>query len=710
MNEHDDEDDGGLALPPGTRIEDYEILRVLGAGGFGITYLARDHRLQGDVALKEYLPADWAMRRPDGRVTARSRSTAADFRWGLERVLDEARILRRLDNPSVVRVLRHLDAFDTSFIVMEFVPGRTLERAVQQDGPWDEARLRPLLDSLLDASEVVHAAGLLHRDIKPANIILRPEGRPVLIDFGAARQAVGSQSRSVTAVVSPGFGPIEQYAAKSQQGPYTDIYALAATAYYVLTEQEPISAPDRLESDPLKPLTVAAAGRGRPAFLSALDAGLKVLARDRPQTIDAWRAAFPVAPGGAARPPIDRRLLIAASGGAALLAGAGLLLWPKGGGGGGGLATGVALPSGALDLAKPVQVRLPATALVPPATGDWVEDAVWTRCAFVGDDQAISASQGQGKAQRASVQLFRNGVSQDWTAKTRSRAFALAAAPDGVWTGGDDGAGSGFVVALAAGDLTQGWSVNPGGGKVMSLAAAAGRLFAALSTPQGGSVAVLDARDGRTLATFQEPGVTFAAVHALDDGAVCVGWSGAGPAARAFAARLDAAGQARWRYRDPDAARASRAVAATTDGGDLVLAGARARAGQPDYLDGMLRKLDLTTGTARPAVGGEVLLQRAGVSSLRGVAVAAPGVYYACGLAYPSGLTNKGSAALTVLVTSKGDVLSENLDNVAESTARAESVACRPGRTLLVSGFTAPGDRAFATPTLTRYVSLLKAG
>ena len=711
---HEDEDDGagGLALPPGTQIEDYEILRVLGAGGFGITYLARDHRLEGDVAIKEYLPADWATRRQDGRVAPRSRSSAENFNWGLNRVLEEARILRRLDHPSVVRVIRHLDALDTGFIVMEFVPGQTLESALRRDGPWDEARLKPLLDDLFDACKRVHENGLLHRDIKPANIILRPDGRPVLIDFGAARQAVGSQSRSVTAVVSPGFGPIEQYAAKSLQGPYTDIYALAATAYCALTGEEPVSAPDRMEADPLTPLVAAAKGRGRPAFLAACDAGLRVMSKDRPQTIDAWRAAFP-GPEQAKREgprPIDRRLLIAGGVGAVVVVGGAAALLGRGGGGGG--VDPAKAPPGALNLAKPDQVRLAATDLVQD--GDWTSDALWTRCAFAGQEQVIACSQGSGATQRASIQVFKDGVARDWTAPAGSRASALAAAEGVAWVGGDDRRGGAVagVQALDLGGMEPRWTAPLGPGKVLALSAGGGRLLAAVVSAAGGAAAILDLQ-GRELARFTEPGAVIANVQALEDGGgLCCGWkTPQGMHTAAFVARFDGAGRLRWRYDDADAQRSSRALAVTTDVEDAVFVGRRAREGDGPFADGLLRRLDLATGQARPAsAGGEVLIRRTGTSSLRGVATAARGVYYVVGAAFPSAVTKEGSGALALLIDAAGRTLSESYDFVSDRTAAAECVALNPGQALLVSGFTAPGDRSSATPTLTRYVTPLKAG
>ena len=179
----------GEGLAPGTRIEEFRIERELGAGGFGITYLARDLTLDRRVAIKEYLPRDWGTRRMDGVIGPRSTASAADYAWGLERFLDEARVLARLDHPNIVRVHRVIEGGGTAYIVMEYVEGRSLAEELREAGALPERRVRGLLGALGQGLEAVHRAGLLHRDIKPANVMLRvSDGAPVLIDFGAARQ------------------------------------------------------------------------------------------------------------------------------------------------------------------------------------------------------------------------------------------------------------------------------------------------------------------------------------------------------------------------------------------------------------------------------------------------------------------------------------------------------------------------------------------
>ena len=282
-----------LALPQGTRIREFEFHRVLGQGGFGITYLGWNVALDISVAIKEYLPSDLATREQDLSVVPQVPRTAADFQWGLERFLDEARILARLQHPNIVRVHHFFEAHSTAYIAMDYVEGEDLSAHLTRKGTLSEDELKAILDPLLSALEVVHRADFLHRDIKPGNIILRAEDdSPVLLDFGAARQAMGAKSRSVTSIVTPGYAPIEQYSSRGHQGAWTDIYALGGVCYRALTGQIPDDATDRMRDDPLIPVSQRCAGRVSGAFLSAVDAALAVHEGDRPQSVEAWQAAM----------------------------------------------------------------------------------------------------------------------------------------------------------------------------------------------------------------------------------------------------------------------------------------------------------------------------------------------------------------------------------------------------------------------------------
>ena len=279
-----------LALPQGTRIRDFEFHRVLGHGGFGITYLGWNVTLDIPVAIKEYLPTDLAARKSDQSVVPQSSQVVADFQWGLERFLDEARTLARLQHPNIVRVHQYFEAHGTAYIAMDYVEGEDLSAYLTRKGTLSEAELKGILYPLLSALEVIHGANFLHRDIKPGNIVLRDlDGSPVLLDFGAARQAIGAKSRSVTSIVTPGYAPIEQYSSRGRQGPWTDIYALGGVCYRALTGQVPDDATDRMRNDPLVPVLQRCADRVSGAFLSAVDAALSVDEEDRPPSVEAWR-------------------------------------------------------------------------------------------------------------------------------------------------------------------------------------------------------------------------------------------------------------------------------------------------------------------------------------------------------------------------------------------------------------------------------------
>ena len=279
------------ALPQGYRLEEYELLRVLGVGGFGITYLGFDHNLDKGVAIKEYLPSDIATRTRGHSVAPQASDFQEDFEWGLDRFLDEARTLARFQHPNIVQVFRFFEAHGTGYIVMEYAEGETLSAYLDRKKTLTESELKSILYPLLDGLEVVHEADFLHRDIKPNNIIIRDEDdSPVLLDFGAARQAMGDRSRSVASILTPGYAPIERYSSRGDQGPWTDIYGMGVVCYRALTGQMVDEAMDRLRDDTLIPLSRQYAGRASRGFLSAIDHALSVYEKDRPQSVSAWRA------------------------------------------------------------------------------------------------------------------------------------------------------------------------------------------------------------------------------------------------------------------------------------------------------------------------------------------------------------------------------------------------------------------------------------
>ncbi len=279
-----------IALPPGTRIDDYEIRQWLGGGGFGITYLARDLQLDLPVALKEFFPADCAHRGPGGVVLPRGHGAEA-FQAGLERFVDEARALANFRHPNIVRVLRHLRSHGTACIVMEYERGEPLTHWVARHQPLDEAALMGLMLPLLDGLAQVHAAGFLHRDIKPDNIYVRSDGQPVLLDFGAARRVLAGAA--ATSIVSPGFAPFEQYHSQGEQGPWSDLYALGAVMYWMVTGRKPLEAAARIQGDK-QPLAsqLADPERFSPGLLWSIAWAMRPLATQRPQSVAAFREAL----------------------------------------------------------------------------------------------------------------------------------------------------------------------------------------------------------------------------------------------------------------------------------------------------------------------------------------------------------------------------------------------------------------------------------
>lgn len=283
----------GNALPPGVHLSEFELLRVLGEGGFGIVYLAHDHSLQRRVAIKEYMPASLAMRSGAQQVVVTADKHQAVFTAGLDSFINEARLLAQFDHPSLLKVYRFWRANGTAYMVMPYYEGSTLKQQLLEAGtPPDERWLRALLASLTEALAVVHAEHCLHRDIAPDNILLLADsGRPLLLDFGAARQVIGDATQALTAILKPGYAPVEQYAEMPalKQGPWTDIYALCAVVYAAIIGRKPPASVGRTVVDQFVPLTQAAAGRYSPAFLQAIDAGLQVLPSNRPASVHALR-------------------------------------------------------------------------------------------------------------------------------------------------------------------------------------------------------------------------------------------------------------------------------------------------------------------------------------------------------------------------------------------------------------------------------------
>jgi hypothetical protein len=294
------------ALQQGQLIGRYEIVSVLGQGGFGITYRARDIQLGREVAIKEYLPTALAVRQDGTTVLPRTTKMAEDFGWGRERFVTEGRTLASLHRvPAIVQVFDFLETNGTAYIVMELLHGETLEARITRLGKLGPEDVDRILWPLLDGLEQVHNAGFLHRDIKPANILLDDAGNPTLIDFGASRAAMAGRSVALTAIFTPGYAAAEQMTS-AKQGPWTDIYGLSATLYHAIAGQTPPSAFDRMLDDAYQPLAELNPSGFAGGVLAGVDAGLAVAARDRPQSIAGWRPIL----GMSAAPEADSTVVM----------------------------------------------------------------------------------------------------------------------------------------------------------------------------------------------------------------------------------------------------------------------------------------------------------------------------------------------------------------------------------------------------------------
>jgi len=284
------DDEAINALPVGTRFGELEILGTLGAGGFGIVYLARDHALEREVAIKEYMPSQFASRDGRSQVSVRSVSMKETFELGRRSFVNEARLLARFDHPSLLKVYRFWEANGTAYMAMPRLLGQNLREARKtQPTPPPEAWVRRIFDAVLGGLEALHGQQVWHRDVAPDNIFLPADGSPpILLDFGAARLAIGDRTQVFTAILKPSFAPIEQYAeaATLRQGPWTDFYSLAAAMHELLTGRPPPPATARAMGDELAPLAVAGYS---PRFLAGLDWALRVPPHQRPASAAAWR-------------------------------------------------------------------------------------------------------------------------------------------------------------------------------------------------------------------------------------------------------------------------------------------------------------------------------------------------------------------------------------------------------------------------------------
>ena len=280
------------SLPLGSMLLEYRLESVLGSGGFGMTYLAYDTNLELKVAIKEYLPVELAVRAVDGCIVPVSSGTEYNYKWGLDRFLQEARLLAKFSHPNIVTVGRYFEANGTAYMVMNYESGVSLSQMLRRIPEPDEELLLRILMPLLDGLRAVHMAGFLHRDIKPSNIFIRDTGVPVLLDFGAARLASSASTHTITSILTPGYAPLEQYSKEGNQGPWTDVYSLAAVFYRAVVGDNPPDVVTRLKDDTVFAALIAARTRFSTGFLHAINRGLEVDEKKRPQSVPEWKAMF----------------------------------------------------------------------------------------------------------------------------------------------------------------------------------------------------------------------------------------------------------------------------------------------------------------------------------------------------------------------------------------------------------------------------------
>lgn len=302
-----------MSLPVGTRLSEFELLSIIGEGGFSIVYLAYDHSLQRTVAIKEYLPGAIAFRDSEGIVRPRFEKYEGTFKTGLQSFLNEARILAQFEHPALIRIHRFWEQNGTAYMVMQYCKGRTLRKVLQEEPdrrtqePWIKHQV---IAPVLDALRLLHAKNYYHRDLSPDNIMVLDTGAPMLLDFGAARQVIGDMTQALTVILKPGFAPIEQYAddESMRQGPWTDIYGVGAVLYFVVTGKAPVASVARLVKDPLKKLHLSADYPISPSFAQAIDHSLAVFPNDRPQSIDDFQAGLSPAAQTSEETPVESPL------------------------------------------------------------------------------------------------------------------------------------------------------------------------------------------------------------------------------------------------------------------------------------------------------------------------------------------------------------------------------------------------------------------
>ena len=284
-------------LPSGFRLGEYETRGVLGTGEIGLKYLGIDHSLGEPVAILEYLPSSVAIRRGPTSVMPASSAVETRFRELLRQFVDEAGALAQFQHPNMIRVRRVLQVNGTGYVVMDYADGRTLSAVLRECRTIGNADLDTIAKPVLDVVEKLHNANLLHQDIRPGNIVIRDDGRPLLLAMGAVPQGIGAARqvfddkwRNRHAALSPSaYAPLELYSNSGKPGPWTDVYSLGATLYHCVTGLIPPSAPERIMGQAMSSVAQADSGAYGSRILAGIDAALAIQPEDRPQNVAEWR-------------------------------------------------------------------------------------------------------------------------------------------------------------------------------------------------------------------------------------------------------------------------------------------------------------------------------------------------------------------------------------------------------------------------------------
>ncbi len=281
-------------LAIGTRVSDFEIIGLIGEGGFGIVYLARDVTLDRIVALKEFMPAAFAGRIDGVQVAVRAANHRGTFDAGLKSFINESKMLAKFAHPALVEVFRFWEGNGTGYMAMRLYRGETLRQALAKgEENFTEDRIAQIMGPIFDALEMLHREQVFHRDIAPDNIMLS-DGRSVLLDFGSARKIIGDATQALTTVLKPGYAPLEQYSddGTMKQGSWTDVYALGGVLYHLATGKTPLQAVSRMMSDPLQTVNQMTGDKFSANFSQAISKAMMVHVDNRFQTVTEFREAL----------------------------------------------------------------------------------------------------------------------------------------------------------------------------------------------------------------------------------------------------------------------------------------------------------------------------------------------------------------------------------------------------------------------------------